>query len=41
MNSNPPMTGLLQYESAPSPPFFTIDQAISSMENSQQWTYGI
>ena len=41
INSNPPMTGLLQYESAPSPPFFTIDQAIYSMENSQQWTYGI
>ena len=41
MNGNPPMTGLLQYEFAPSPPFFTLDQALSSMENVQQWTYGI
>ena len=41
INGNAPMTGLLQYESAPSPPFFTLDQAISSMENVQQWTYGI
>ena len=35
------MTGLLQYQSAPSPPFFTLHQAICSMENSQQWTYRI
>ena len=41
MNANPPMTGLLRYESAPSPPFFTLDQAIYSMEYSHQWTYGI
>ena len=41
MNANAAMTGLLQYEFAPSPPFFTLDQAVSSMENSQQWTYGI
>ena len=41
MNSNDPITGLLQYESAPSPPFFTLDQVVSSMENLQQWTYGI
>ena len=41
MNANASMTGLLQYKYAPSPPFFTLDQAISSMENSQQWTYGI
>ena len=41
INGNAPMTGLLQYQSAPSPPFFTLHQAISSMENSQQWTYGV
>ena len=41
MNANASMTGLLQYKYAPSPPFFTLDQAISSMENSQQWTYSI
>ena len=41
INANPPMTGLLQYKYAPSPPFFTLDQAVSSMENSHQWTYGI
>ena len=41
MNANVSMTGLLQYKYAPSPPFFTLDQAICSMENSQQWTYGI
>ena len=41
MNANASMTGLLQYQCAPSPPFFTLDQAVSSMENLQQWTYGI
>ena len=41
INSKDPMTGLLHYESAPSPPFFTLDQAVSSMENLQLWTYGI
>ena len=41
MNANASMTGLLQYKYALSPPFFTLDQAISSMENSQQWTYRI
>ena len=41
MNANASMTGLLEYKYAPSPPFFTLDQAISSMENLHQWTYGI
>ena len=35
------MTGLLEYEIAPSPPFFTLGQAVSTMQNSQEWTYGI
>ena len=41
INPNAPMTGLLEYEIAPSPPFFTLGQAVSTMQNSQEWTYGI
>ena len=41
INGNAPITGLVDYLIAPSPPFFTLEQAISSMENIQEWTYGV
>ena len=41
INGNAPMTGLVDYLIAPSPPFFTLEQAISTMENIQEWTYGV
>ena len=41
INGNAPMTGLVDYLIDPSPPFFTLEQAICTMENIQQWTYGV
>ena len=41
INMDSPMTGLLQSEIVPSPPFFNLRQAISSMENRHIWKYGI
>ena len=41
LNRSNPMTGLVESNSNPSPPFFTLQQAIKTMENRQAWTYGI
>ena len=41
LNRSDPMTGLVECHTNPSPPFFSLSQAISRMENSQIWTYGI
>ena len=41
INGTSPMTGLLHYDNAPSGPFFTLEEAVSSMENVHQFTYGV
>ena len=41
LNRSNPMTGLVESNSNPSPPFFTLQQAILTMENRQAWTYGV
>ena len=41
LNHSNPMTGLVESNSNPSPPFFTLQQAILTMENRQAWTYGV
>ena len=41
INCSSPMTGLVESVREPSPPFFTLPQSISTMENTQMWTYGV
>ena len=41
INAGEPMTGLIATTRPPSPPFFSLRQAISTMEVPQRWTYGV
>ena len=41
INGSSPMTGLLHSENVPSGPYFTLEEAIFSMENVHQFTYGV